>query len=769
MNVFFDDSITAAAAWMVVKASVILLATAVVQVFLSGRTSSAVRHLLWTLAVGAVLVLPLLSYGLPEWTLTVRQIVAPLTPGANAVAISEAPAVPDSPTLDPSTAPPPPIARAASAFSWPIAAAAVYVAGLVAILMHLAVQRWRVGRLVRDASELQSVEWQRLVAECAADLGCRSPVRLLRSCHSIMPMAFGIRNAAIVLPAVADLWPDDRRRAVVLHELAHVVRRDCLTQGLARVACAVYWFHPAIWWVAKQLRIERELACDDRVIASGTRPRDYAAHLLEIAYSFGGDRAPALAVSMASPRQLEGRMLAALDDARNRRLPAARLWSAGVVLGALVLVPIACARPTVVVAETTGERAHVHQLDPHLKAHSFTVLDGTASPLSHWLRRVTERVKSTALGFVQDGLPGTWELRPTNTQGTVHLRLVELNSSNGADVRLDQLEGLAAAQLTSGGQVQFRLQRDAGTFAFEGVVRSGVGAGTFSFVPNPTFATELTKRGFARPTDREQYQLARHDIGYAFIDELNRQGYTKPDTSELVRAGQHGVHVRYLREMGELGYRLRTLGPLITLRDHGVDPTYVRDLAALGYKQLPADDIRKARDHGVSAEFVRGMRDAGFGSLPMEDLITARDHGVSPEFVRALADAGHRQLGLDQIVRARDHGVSPEFAREMRQMGYQVRLDELITARDHGVSTEFAREMSSLGYGTLPIESLVRLRDHGVSSEFVRELKSLGYDRLPIDDLVSLRDHGVSAERIRAANARAGTRLPIDLLRSLHR
>ena len=144
-------------------------------------------------------------------------------------------------------------------------------------------------------------------------MGVRRPVRLLRSRERSMPMAFGTRRPAILIPAMADTWPDDQTRAVVLHELAHVARYDCLTQSLAFAACALYWFHPAAWWVARRLRIERELACDDRVIAAGTQAREYAGHLLEIAYAFGSHRAPALAVSMARPRQLEGRMLAALD------------------------------------------------------------------------------------------------------------------------------------------------------------------------------------------------------------------------------------------------------------------------------------------------------------------------------------------------------------------------------------------------------------------------------------------------------------------------
>ena len=78
---------------------------------------------------------------------------------------------------------------------------------------------------------------------------------------------------------------------------------------------------------------------------------------------------------------------------------------------------------------------------------------------------------------------------------------MELNSSSGSDVPVQQLEGLTASQLTgAGGPVQFNVRRDAGTFTFEGVIRNGVGAGTFSFTADPAFPAEMAKRGFARPT-----------------------------------------------------------------------------------------------------------------------------------------------------------------------------------------------------------------------------------------------------------------------------
>ena len=770
MSPFPADSALSALLSITLKASVLLGITAAVQAVLYRRTSAATRHLVWTLAVLGLLLLPVLTVALPDWTISIRTTTSTAVealPAAGRVDPSVDTASPSPPpefTPTPAAGGPVPLN-----ISWSGAIATVYVTGLIVVLIHLTIQRWHVRRLAREAIEVRSSEWTRLLSECAARLDLHRPVRLLRSRDRAIPMAFGTRRPSILIPAIAETWPDDRRRAVVLHELAHVTRYDCLTQTLALAACAMYWFHPATWWVARRLRIERELACDDRVIAAGTQAREYAGHLLEIAYSFGTHRAPALAVAMTRPGQLERRMLAALDEARNRSVPAFRARLAGAAITAVLLLPLAGATPIIVAAEMDAARATVLAdplppppqapvLAPHLKA-----VDG---PLNAPTRRMI-RAAAAALGIAQDYPPGTWEIRPGSTQGTVHLRLVEANSSSGSNIPTERLEGLTAAQLAAGGPVQFRLRRDAGVFTFEGVLRNGVGAGTFSFAPDSNFIAELAKRGFGRPTAREQYQMARHDVGYAFLDELSRQRYEKPEIAELVRAGQHGVDVAYLRDMGALGYQLGSLEPLINLRDHGVTPTYVRELAALGYKALSADDLRRARDHGISPEYVRAMRDAGYASIPMEQLIKARDHGVTAPFVRELAEAGHRGMPLDQVIRVRDHGVSPEYVRDMRQLGYPVPLEELVRARDHGVTVEFVRDMAAIGHTSLPMDALIRLRDHGVTPAYARELKALGYDRLGVDDLVTLRDHGLTADRIRAANTRAGTRLPIDQLKAL--
>src|SRR5205085_11592476 len=151
----------------------------------------------------------------------------------------------------------------------------------------------------------------------------------------------GPPNPRVTLPPAAADWPPTRCAAVLHHELAHVKRLDALTQLVAQAALALHWFNPLAWMAVRQMRLEREKACDDFVLAAGAKPSDYAHDLLEIVTQLGSRREYAVALAMARKSQFEGRLLAVLDPRRNRAGLSRAAVLGTAVLAVALLLPLA--------------------------------------------------------------------------------------------------------------------------------------------------------------------------------------------------------------------------------------------------------------------------------------------------------------------------------------------------------------------------------------------------------------------------------------------
>ena len=335
----------------------VLLAIAAIAARALARRSAAARHQVWAVAIAASLMMPVLATVAPQWTIAVLPTPAATVdaPQAAAPVVAEVVADPvfeplPAITPDESARPEPAQARA-SRLSTP---AAIWLLGVLLVLARLAFGTVRVWWIARRATP--ATVWAPLGQRLAQSLGIQRPVTFLSGDEDAMPMACGLVRARVLLPAEADEWPLERQRVVLLHELAHVKRRDCLTQMLAHLACATYWFNPLVWLAAQRLRAERERACDDLVLAAGTRGSDYADHLLDIARSLRSGAWPTWsAVTMAHRSQLEGRLMAILDPALPRRSPTRRSVVACSALAIASVVWLAGARPVAKEAEAAEQ------------------------------------------------------------------------------------------------------------------------------------------------------------------------------------------------------------------------------------------------------------------------------------------------------------------------------------------------------------------------------------------------------------------------------
>ena len=348
----------------IVKATIVL-AGAAIAAFACRRGPAALRHLIWTLALASALLLPLLSMALPRWQLPIVTVAsgdAMVDPAEHVATAAPplradgkrrvAPARPDAPPEDALVSPAsvaPPVSDRFGNVSWPQALAGLWLLGVVLVVGRIIVGLVAVQWMARGAERVLDAPWMKQAIGLASEVGVSSSITFLRSRRTTMPMACGVLRPAVMMPVEADAWPADRLRIVLLHELAHVKRHDCLTHLVAQLACALHWFNPLAWIAARHIRMERERACDDLVLAAGTRGPDYADQLLEIARVMRSGRYPALlagaSLAMAHRSQLEGRLMAILDP----RVPRSGLTrlrtAAATMVCCAAVVPLAALQP----------------------------------------------------------------------------------------------------------------------------------------------------------------------------------------------------------------------------------------------------------------------------------------------------------------------------------------------------------------------------------------------------------------------------------------
>ena len=324
----------------------------------------AFRHTVLFATLASALILPATMVLLPRWDMALLpQDSAARRPSASEQTATEAPRLvklrfaTESPATDraadtkshkaptgsaPVTAAP----HASTLFTSPLYALPfAWALGFLCVLAWLTVGRLSLGRIAKTAWPLGDREWTAILNEERRDAGVATPVLLSSSPVVSTPLTWGWKNPVILLPEDACDWTDEHRRIVLRHELAHIARQDSLSQLVAGLTCALYWFHPLVWAAERRMRAECERACDDRVVSMGTPAADYAAHLLEVARSaraFGA--AGFLSVAMARPSQLEGRLLAVLSESRQRVSVSRSARRTVALLSALILVPLAAFR-----------------------------------------------------------------------------------------------------------------------------------------------------------------------------------------------------------------------------------------------------------------------------------------------------------------------------------------------------------------------------------------------------------------------------------------
>jgi beta-lactamase regulating signal transducer with metallopeptidase domain len=196
--------------------------------------------------------------------------------------------------------------------AWAVAIS-IWMTGAIVVFCYVLMGHFAVWRLYRTTRRIPDT-WMEAAEQLTIAAGLNRALLIVESSAVSVPFALYLWRPIIVMPSAAGRWSRARMRAVLLHEFAHIKRNDLHIQGFAQLACVLYWFNPLVWFGAHQLRLERERACDDFVLLSGTSGADYATHLFEIARAGSAATAAPFAVGLAAYRsQLEQRLIAIVN------------------------------------------------------------------------------------------------------------------------------------------------------------------------------------------------------------------------------------------------------------------------------------------------------------------------------------------------------------------------------------------------------------------------------------------------------------------------
>jgi beta-lactamase regulating signal transducer with metallopeptidase domain len=504
--------------------------------------------------------------------------------------------------------------------------------------------------------------------------------RVVRYCESLQleaPAVVGWFRPVILLPVSALTGlSTDQLSTVIAHELAHVKRYDAFVNVFQMAAETLLFYHPAIWWLSKRIREERELCCDDVAIAVCGNAVEYARALAAMAE---WQTAPALV--MAANRSPLAERVARLLGAGKMR---GGLRGAGIAGSALCL----CA----------------------------SILAGNA--LLHAAQRSNdEKRESQAALLVQPALVAV-----ESPSGVVGTRPVVAGDESGAtEIRPD---GLLSAPVIDPHRMFFPPRNPT---PYKEKLEAQKGGELEQSQSEPRDNSEKQERSDKGGSYIEGLKAAGlTDLSVDQLISMKIQGVTpeyvwrihelglKPGVDELIAMKIQGVTPELIRSMRNSGLATE-IGEIIALRVQGVTPEYVKQLHDAG---LEADTgkILAMKIQGISPEYIREMRAVTDAKLPADELIGMKIQGVTPEYVREMKALG-LQMNSGELIGLKVQGVTPEYVKAMQAAGLKMNAREVTGAKVQGLTPEFVSRARQHGFQNLDLHKLLALKNSGVLDE----------------------------------------------------
>jgi beta-lactamase regulating signal transducer with metallopeptidase domain len=439
------------------------------------------------------------------------------------------------------------------------------------------------------------------------------------------PAVIGWFRPIVLLPVTALTGlSEEQLQSIIVHELAHIQRLDPFVNLFQISVESLLFYHPAVWWMNKRIRAEREHCCDDVAVSLCGNPVEYARALTLIEE---WRNAPALAMA-ANGGPLSERIFRLLglkaigSGTRSIGLSGGILCLTAALVAGNALLGIAYPKPIV----------HASQI-----------------ALAHLSQSTAAAAQSTP------AVAPAPAAKPSAAHPQTAPQTAPEAASSGSYI--DAMKAAGLGDLTIDQLIEMKTQ--------------GV---------TPEYVRGLREQGM-HPDADNVISMRIQGVTPEYVRDVRGLGLN-PDEDQIVSMRIQGVSSEYVRSLKEKGIQA-DVDQLISMRIQGVTPAYVQGLHDQGL-QPDVDNLVSMRIQGVTPEYVRDVHALGLKPT-VDDFISMRIQGVTPEYIKGLQSAGYK-FDVDELVSAKIQGVTPEFIERARKHGFQnVPLDKLIQLKEMGI------------------------------------------------------------------------------------
>jgi beta-lactamase regulating signal transducer with metallopeptidase domain len=497
------------------------------------------------------------------------------------------------------------------------------------------------------------------------------------------PAVIGWFRPVVFLPVTALSGLTEEQLALVIaHELAHIRRFDPFVNVFQVCVETLLFYHPAVWWLNKRIRAEREHCCDDMAVALCGNAVEYA-RALTLMEEWRS--APVFAMA-ANRGPLTERVVRVLG----LKTLGAGMRGIGLT-GSVLCLGAALVAGNALVGMAHPSTARAASISP---PHQATAAQkpSPAQPQSNAAPKASASSAASA---------------------SASSSASAASSASSSSSYIDAMKAAGLADLTIDELVELKIQNVTPEYvrAMHGL---GMHPDADGFVAlrvqgvTPEYIAEMRAIGFTPDAD-QIVALRVQGVNADYVRSLKEVGI-QGDADEMIGLKVQGVTADYVRGLKEVGIT-GDGDEIVSLKVQGITPAYIREMRALGLV-VNADDVVSLKVQGVTADYVHGLQELGF-KPSADEVIGMRVQGVTAEYVRDI-----RALGLnpnaDEIVGMKVQGVTPEYIKALQAAGFKPSVDEIVGARVQGVTPEFIERVKQHGFKDLTLEKIIRLRESGI-------------------------------------------------------